>query len=181
MSPFRIYAAELEACFKAHAAALFGYACVLTRGNRALAENLVQAGFEAAAPTWHTLRRLTEQQRVAWLRTTVTHLALKTFRPETALRDMLPQIEPRYGNVELAYTSIMLERCWQIIKDMPERQHAVFVLHYGPGLRLAEIAAVLGMTEKTVSVHLTHSRRRLLAEPRREHPFGDDDGQGSAA
>ena len=42
-------AEELAACFTAHARELFGYACVLARGDRALAEDLVQAAFEAAA------------------------------------------------------------------------------------------------------------------------------------
>ena len=42
-------AGELAACFAGQAGSLFGYACVLTRGDRALADDLVQAAFEAAA------------------------------------------------------------------------------------------------------------------------------------
>jgi DNA-directed RNA polymerase specialized sigma24 family protein len=49
-------ASELAACFAAHADGLFGYACVLTRGDRAQAEDLVQAAFEAAAREWAILR-----------------------------------------------------------------------------------------------------------------------------
>jgi DNA-directed RNA polymerase specialized sigma24 family protein len=45
---------ELAACFAAHAAGLFGYACVLARGDRALADDLVQAAFEAAAREWES-------------------------------------------------------------------------------------------------------------------------------
>jgi hypothetical protein len=45
-------AGELAACFAAQAGSLFGYACVLTRGERALADDLVQAAFEAAAREW---------------------------------------------------------------------------------------------------------------------------------
>jgi hypothetical protein len=42
-------AGELTACFAAHAAGVFGYACVLARGDRALADDLVQAAFEAGS------------------------------------------------------------------------------------------------------------------------------------
>ena len=49
-------AQELEACFRAHASYLFGRACVLTRDDQALAHDLVQAAFEAAALAWPTLR-----------------------------------------------------------------------------------------------------------------------------
>ena len=58
-------AEELAACFTAHARDLFGYACVLTRGDRALAEDLVQAAFEAAGPGLAGLRCLAEEQRAA--------------------------------------------------------------------------------------------------------------------
>ena len=64
-------ASELAACFASDADGLFGYACVLTRGDRALAEDLVQAAFEAAARAWGIVRRLAEERRRAWLRTTV--------------------------------------------------------------------------------------------------------------
>jgi RNA polymerase sigma-70 factor (ECF subfamily) len=182
----RIYAAELEACFKAHADTLFGYACVLTRRDRTQAEDLVQAAFEAAARAWDTVRCLAEEQRRAWLRTTVARIAVSGFRREAAWRDRLPRIEARYRKApvdipELAYTSIVLERCWQIINDMPGRQHAVAVLRWQQGMKQAEIAAALGMTEKTVSVHLTNARRRLLAQLGRDHPFASDDGEGRAS
>jgi DNA-directed RNA polymerase specialized sigma24 family protein len=54
------HADELSRCFTAHARELFGYACVLVRGNRPLAEDLVQVTFEAAARTWRVLRDLAE-------------------------------------------------------------------------------------------------------------------------
>ena len=75
----------------------------------------------------------------------------------------------------------MLERCWQIIKDMPERQHAVAVLRWQQGMKQSEIAAALGMAEKTVSVHLNRARRRLMAELGRDYPLASDDGEGRAS
>ena len=61
-------AEELAACFRAHARDLFGHACALTRGDQALAHDLVQAAFEAAAGAWQILGDLTEEQRQALLR-----------------------------------------------------------------------------------------------------------------
>jgi len=177
---------ELAACFAAHAGGLFGYACVLARGDRALADDLVQAAFEAAARTWGIVRGLTEAQRNAWLRTTAANIAVSGFRREAAWRDRLPRIEARYRDapvdvVALAFSSIVLERCWQIIRAMPERQHAVAVLRWQQGMKLTEIAAALGMAEKTVSVHLNRARRSLIAELGRDYPFASDDGEGRAS
>ena len=179
-------AGELAACFAAHAGGLFGYACVLTRGDRALAEDLVQAAFEAAAREWGILRCRAEEQRRAWLWTTVANIAVSGFRREAAWRERLPQIEARYRRTPvdlpaLAFTSIVLERCWKIIQDMPDRQHAVAALRWQQGMKQNEIAAALGITEKTVSVHLTQARRRLIAQLGPDYPFTSDDGEGPSS
>ena len=58
---------ELAACFTAHSRDLFGYACVLSDADRALAGDLVQAAFEAAATAWGTLRGLPADQCRHWL------------------------------------------------------------------------------------------------------------------
>ncbi len=177
---------ELAACFAADAAGLFGYACVLARGDRALAEDLVQAGFEAAARAWGILRCLADEQRRGWLRATVANIAVSGFRREAAWRDRLPRIEARYRKAQadteaLAFSSVVLERCWQIIKDMPERQHAVAVLRWQQGMKETEIAATLGMAEKTVSVHLHRARRQLIAQLGCDYPFASDNGEGRAS
>jgi RNA polymerase sigma-70 factor (ECF subfamily) len=176
-------AEELAACFAADAAGLFGHACVLARGDRALAEDLVQAGFEAAAREWGILRCLTDEQRRAWLRTTVVHIAVSSFRREAALRDRLPRIEARYRTAQadteaLAFSAVVLERCWKIIKDMPERQHAVAVLRWQQDMKQTEIATALGMAEKTVSVHVHRARQQLIAQLGPDCPFASDHGEG---
>ena len=179
-------AGELAACFAAHAAGLFGYACVLARGDRALADDLVQAAFEAAARDWGILRCLAEGQQRAWLRATVANIAVSGFRREAAWRDRLPRIEARYRKNQadtetVAFSLIVLDRCWQIIKDMPEQQHAVAVLRWQQGMKQTEIAAALGIAEKTVSVHLHRARRRLIAQLGPDYPFASDDGEGRAS
>jgi RNA polymerase sigma factor (sigma-70 family) len=179
-------AGELAACFAANATGLFGYACVLARGDRALAEDLVQAAFEAAARAWEILRCLADDQRRGWLRTTVANMAVSGFRREAAWRDRLPRIEARYRRIQadtetLALSLIVLERCWQIIKDMPERQHAVAVLRWQQDLKVTEIAEKLGMAEKTVSVHLHRARRQLIAQLGPNCPFDSGHGEGPSS
>ena len=80
------HADELSRCFAAHARQLFGYACALAREDLALAEELVQATFEAAGRTWPELRELAEEQRHGWLRSTVADIAASSFDPDAAFR-----------------------------------------------------------------------------------------------
>ena len=179
-------AQELEACFRAHARYLFGRACVLTRGDQALAHDLVQSAFEAAALTWQRLQGLAEEQRRNWLYRTMANIAVTGFRREAAFRDRLPRIEPLYRKVqadplEQAVSSIMLERCWQVIQGLPERQHAVALLRWELDMKQHEIAAVLGMSEKTVSVHLSRVRRKLLQQLGGKYTFDGDNPEGASS
>jgi DNA-directed RNA polymerase specialized sigma24 family protein len=68
-------AEELAASFTVHARDLFGYACVLSDADRAVASDLVQATFEAATAVWCTLRDLPAGQCRDWLRDTLAAAA----------------------------------------------------------------------------------------------------------
>jgi DNA-directed RNA polymerase specialized sigma24 family protein len=68
-------AEELAACFTVHARDLFGYACVLSDGNRLLAGDLVEATFEAAAAVWGTVGGLPGDECHDWLRDTLAAAA----------------------------------------------------------------------------------------------------------
>lgn len=179
------HADELASCFGNHARELFGYACVLARGDRALAEDLVQAAFEAACWAWQGLRSLAEEQRRYWLKKTLANIAMSGFRREAAFRDLLPRIEARYRRIQAdpvdqAFSAITLERCWGIIQAMPKRQHAVALLRWRLDMKEADIAAILGMKPTTVSAHLHRARRALIAElgPDRPTPGADEPTPG---
>ena len=178
-------AEELAACFAADARDLFGYACVVTRGDRALAEDLVQAAFEVAGRAWWSLRSLDQDQRRGWLRATLANIAVSGFRREAAFRDRLPRIEARYRKTPAdtpaqAFSTMALRRCWQIIAGMPDRQHAVALLRWQQDMKENEIADALGIAEKTVSVHLRRARRKLIAQLGPDYPFGGDEGEGAS-
>jgi len=108
------------------------------------------------------------------------------FRREAAFRDRLPRIELLYRKVQVdpleqAFSSIMLERCWQVIRSLPERQHAVAMLRWGLDMKQNEIAAVLNMAEKTVSVHLSRVRHKLLAQFGADYPFDGGSPEGASS
>jgi RNA polymerase sigma factor (sigma-70 family) len=188
-------AQELDACFRAEASDLFGYACAVTRGDQALSHDLVQAAFEAAARSWRGLRGMAHEARRAWLRRTLAGIAVSGFRREAPIRDRLSRIEmpridlpriemlsrkPPAGPLEQAFPPIALDRCWQVIGGLPEQQHAAALLRWGLGMKEGEIAAVLGITEKTVSVHLYRIRRKLLLQLGADRPWDDDAGEGAS-
>jgi RNA polymerase sigma-70 factor, ECF subfamily len=181
-------AQELASCFDAHARDLFGYACVLVRGDQALAGDLVQAAFHAASLDWRGLRHLAEEQRRGWLRVTLANLAINWFRGEAVPQGRLPVSEiPRGktqpdhpGQTEQAFSPVILERCWQIIQSMPEPQHTVALLHWLLDLKEDEVAAALGMADETVSAHLNRARRKLIAQLGPEDPHTGHDPDGAS-
>jgi RNA polymerase sigma-70 factor (sigma-E family) len=59
---------ELAGCFAACAPGLFRYACVLTGGDRALADDVVHLAFATTAWQWPKVRSLRQAERLTWLR-----------------------------------------------------------------------------------------------------------------
>ena len=171
---------ELADCFVAHAEGLFGYACVLTHGDRALAEDLVQSTFMAATMHWPTIRGLHDPQRVRWLRTTIGNLAISTFRRNAAFRDRLPRLEADYqppvaDTPAEALSAVALERCWQAMLTLPPQQHAVAVMRWLFGMKNSEIVDELGIASGTVAAHVFAVRAKLRASLGTYDPFADDE------
>lgn len=171
---------ELADCFVAHAEGLFGCACILTHGDRALAEDLVQSTFMAATMHWPTIRGLHDPQRVRWLRTTIGNLAISTFRRNAAFRDRLPRLEADYqppvaDTPAEALSAVALERCWQAMLTLPPQQHAVAVMRWLFGMKNSEIVDELGIASGTVAAHVFAVRAKLRASLGTYDPFADDE------
>jgi RNA polymerase sigma-70 factor, ECF subfamily len=192
------HADELARCFTAHARELFGYACALARGDWALAEDLVQATFEATSRAWQAVGSLAEEQLRGWLRGTLADIAASGFRGEAAFGDRMAHVEARdhiqaRDHVEArdqkasddpadpVFSSIALDRCWQIIREMPELQHAAAMLRWQLGMKEAEIAAMLGVAEKTVTAQLERARHKLIGQLGPDHPVNRDDPEGASS
>ena len=178
------HARELADCFASHARGLFGYACVLTRGDRALSDDLVQSAFMAAAGQWPTMRCLRDAQRLRWLHTTVGNLAISMFRRNEAFRDRLPHLEILYRPPSAdthadAVSGIALDRCWRAIQALPPQQHAAAVMRWLLAMTNTEIAAALGIADGTVAAHLSAVRAKLRASLGPYDPFGGEEGASS--
>jgi RNA polymerase sigma-70 factor, ECF subfamily len=57
-----------------------------------------------------------------------------------------------------------IETLWRATASLPERQRTVFLLRYVEELELLEIAAVTGLKEGAVKVHLYRALRRVRAQ-----------------
>jgi RNA polymerase sigma-70 factor (ECF subfamily) len=178
------HAEELADCFAAYAPGLFGYACALTQGDHALADDLVQAAFMAAARQWPTMRCLHDAQRLRWLHTTVGNLAISAFRRNEAFGDRLPRLEevfrPRPADRHAeAVSGIALQRCWRVIQALPPQQHAVAVMRWLFAMTNRQIAAALGIADGTVAAHLSAVRGKLKTALGPYDPFGSEDRPSS--
>jgi RNA polymerase sigma-70 factor (sigma-E family) len=173
-------ARDLAGFFAAQARDLFGYACVLVRGDRAAAGDLVQAAFEAWGRDWQLVRGLDEEQRRGRLRSAVAAVAVSEFRRDTTSPDRVPRIEDcdsegQPDPAEQAFSPGVLERAWRIIVDMPERHHAVGLLRWHLDMKEAEIAAALSLADRTVSADLDRTRHNLTTQLALGHQGTGDD------
>jgi RNA polymerase sigma factor (sigma-70 family) len=176
----RCHLAELTDFFAAHDRWLFGHACVRTRGDRELAADLVQDTFEAAARAWDMLRGHPSHRQQAWLLSTLAHKDISDFRRREAFRRRQPDIHARYQRTAAdteaeALNAIALARAREIIEDMPPRQRDIALLRWQDHLRIAEIAARLGVAEGTVHSQLHNARRKLIAGLEPYYPSGEGD------
>ena len=176
---------ELADCFAAQARDLFGYACILARGDKAAGGDLVEGAFEAGYRAWPVVRGLDEQQRCAWLRGSLVTIAVSGFRLEATVPDRLPHMQDcRRKNqaepVDQAFPPSVLERCWETIQDLPEWPHATALLRWHLDMKEAEIAAAVDRAEQTVTADLDRARRRLIAQlqPDRRDPGDPGGGAG---
>ncbi|MGH3232239.1 MAG: RNA polymerase sigma factor [Streptosporangiaceae bacterium] len=182
----QLHVAELTSFFAAHDRWLFGHACVRTRGDHELADDLVQDIFEAAARAWATLRGHASDRQRAWLLGTLVNKNISDFRRKEAFRRRQPDIQARYqataaDTAAQALNAIALERAREIIEEMPPRQKKVALMRWQDRMKASEIAAELGVAEGTVHAHLHSARGKLVAGLERYYPFGQDNGKGAAS
>lgn len=116
------------------------------------AEDLVQETYMRAA------ERLNQLRDAALLETWLVRIALNESRSlrrrQARLRERLPQLvrpEPASPDADLQ----------QLVDELPPRQRACVVLHYGYGYRLAEVGDLLGVSALNARTILFRARRRL--------------------
>jgi RNA polymerase sigma-70 factor (sigma-E family) len=141
--------------------ALVRMARLLTAGDEAYAEDLVQTTLTKLYVHWPKVRRAGNP--VGYARTTLTHAFVDEQRRAHRRREMPLAVSPEKPTAErdpdLARTVL------QALEGLPPRQRAVVVLRHWLDLDVAETARALGCSEGTVksqnSKALAHLRSAL--------------------
>jgi RNA polymerase sigma factor (sigma-70 family) len=114
----------------------------------------------------------------AYLYRVAGNLAVDRLRAETAharhvrgggLPESVPSLSPPADRIVQARQEFDILRA--AVRELPARCRAVFLLYRGHGLTMRQVAARLGISEKTVEKHIAkamvHCRNRLRAAGRR--------------
>jgi RNA polymerase sigma-70 factor (ECF subfamily) len=153
--------------FQAMNTVLLRYAWRFT-GNQEAARDIVQDAF---LKLWQIREDVDPARSLkALLYTMVRNLALNYKRaaqhtngvlPEHDLHDHAPSADQKVG------ASLLHDRLHQYIDEMPARRREAFMLSRFEGLSHEEIAAVMGLTPRTVNTHIVLAlkdlRKRLRA------------------
>jgi len=154
-------AQELADCFRLLSGPLLGYAMVLTRRRRPLAEDIVQEAFCAAGRRWVKIRDFSDEQRLFWLKGVARKKAIDVFRRETIARGK--QMEIASAGDASTHSAVMLKladvEMWAALRKLPSRQHLVACMRFKSEMPIAAIADELGVSVGTVSNDLKRVRR----------------------
>jgi RNA polymerase sigma-70 factor, ECF subfamily len=134
-------------------------------GNREEAEDIAQEAFlrlyrgladfrgESSLGTW--LYRTVSRLAIDFLRRENLRRRIFFFRPDNNDCDLLEGVaDPALSPNERLLLGEKLRRLQKALDRLSPRQRAVFVLRHKEGLPIREIAALLGLGEGTVKVHL---------------------------
>lgn len=157
--------AAFAALFDRHAPALFRLAQRLL-GAMPGAEDLVQT-------TWERLLRQpprlsADQSLLPWLRKVLVRLAIDEGRRQTRRRTFDGGLQPGAGHADpgpspedLADRAEDRLRVRRALGTLPPDQRAILVLLHGEGLRVREVARILGLGETVVKNRAFRARRRM--------------------
>lgn len=135
-----------------------GLAFVLC-GRRGVAEDIAQEAFTAAYRRWSRISHYDDP--AAWVRRVAVNAATSVLRRRAREARAMARIAARR---EYAVDPVLPDAgLWEAVRDLPGRQARCVALRYLEDRSVADIAAVLGIAEATVRVHL-HKARMTLAE-----------------
>ena len=130
-------------------------------GDAHLGEEIAQEAFISAHRNWAKVSRLDRPD--LWVRRVAINRCTSTWRRKVI--ELRVNRQAAAGRVESAHdtSDVVAARAalWDAVRDLPDRQTAVVVLHYVDDLSTAEIGELLGLSASTVQTHLTRARARL--------------------
>ena len=126
-------------------------------GSRAAAEDVAQDAFAAAYRKWSTVSGYDDPG--AWVRRVAVNRAVSRYRRVASEGRALLRLAGR--REEPVAMEPADEEFWRQVRALPARQAQAVALHYLEDRSIAETAAVLGVAEPTVRVHLHRGRIEL--------------------
>lgn len=148
-----------RALYKEHAPALLAYVQRLMRGDRQLAEDIVQ---ETLLRAWRHAGQLPAQARRPWLFTTARHLVIDAYRARSARPTEAPadlaDAAVEDESLDLALDAVLLTDALHALSA--EHRSVLFDCYYR-GNTAAQIAAARGLPPGTVRSRIHYALRAL--------------------
>ena len=133
------------------------------------AEEVVQEAFARTLARWNRVRD--KDDATAYIRRVVVNLCHGRLRRRRLVRRLRPDDPGVAFSAERVVQDVdMAERVRAAVRRLPVRQRECVTLHYLLGRPVAEVAALLGVSDGTVKTCLSRARSRLasLLEERHE-------------
>ncbi|HEV8296940.1 MAG TPA: SigE family RNA polymerase sigma factor [Acidimicrobiales bacterium] len=159
--------ASFENFFAAEYRRVLGLIVVLC-GDRGVAEELAQDAFINAYRAWSRIARYDDP--AAWVRRVAANLATSKLRRRGREARALARFSIQRTRADVDTERSETDHFWAAVRALPRRQSQCVALHYLEDRPTAEIAAVLGIAEPTVRVHLHNARAALAARFHEEAP-----------
>lgn len=155
---------EFELLYNTYSRQIYGFALRLSNGDSYLAEEVVQETFIRLWEHWDSLRD--QQAALGYLFATAKHIFLNYCEHE-----MVKYVYEGYVMLHESEMSTEAENSQeaqsleqylkQVIANMPPMRQKVFVMSRFGNKTNKEIATELGISEKTVEVHITLALKEL--------------------
>jgi RNA polymerase sigma factor (sigma-70 family) len=139
-------------------ASVFGLAYALS-GSRWAAEDIAQDAFVVAHRQWGRIGGYDDPG--AWVRRVAANLAVSGVRRRLAEARALVRLAARQQQQPYAALPSEDGDFWRAVRRLPRRQAQVVALLAVGELSTAEVASMLGCSQRTVQVHLQKARVAL--------------------
>ncbi len=175
-------AEAVDVLFRSTAPKLLAAALLMTQGDRARAEDLIQQAFQAAIKAWTKVGHMDPGRQQAWLYKVLHYKAIDTWRAN-AREHLVPgwdfdQLRAPQDTADRALCSIELDLALKMVITMPPVRHHVMCLYVLEGFSIKEIAEFLGIAQSTVRGHLKTARDTLSKEVGPPFLGANDDDPG---
>lgn len=165
-------ASDFDGFYSAHYPGVVRLAYSLC-GSMTIAEELAQEAFATAHGKWR--RIATFDRPDLWVRRVVINRSLSYRRRQRSERNALERVSQR--RVEPVEPALSDEELWTALRSLSRRQAEVLALVYMEDQSIADVAAILRLSEETVRTHLKRGRRELAARLTTSDPPTRSTGQ----